>query len=102
MALTPLSSRDYQFENTDAQGHHDDQKRNAKKANWKADKTVLDYSERANCKTIQHQKPAFAICGPPNTGCDRASSCRQRELTRKRNRAIPRMENQGSIRVMHS
>jgi hypothetical protein len=56
---------------------------------------------RAKSKTIQHQKPAFAFCGPPNTRCDRAGSRRQGKLTQKPNRAVPRMESQRSIRVLH-
>jgi len=101
MTLAQQGSRDDQFENADAQSHEDNQERNRKKANSITDKGVLDESERAKRKTIQHQQPAFAICGPQNTGCDRAGCRRQRELTQKRNRAAPGMESQGSVRILH-
>ena len=101
MTLTPQGSRDYQFENAGAHRHQDDQERDSKKANSKTDKAVLNQSERAKRKAIQHQMPAFAVCGPQNTSCNRASSCRQCELAQKHYRAVPRMESQGSIRLLH-
>jgi hypothetical protein len=87
MTLTPQGSRGYPFENTDAHCYHDEQKCDSTQGDFETENAVKDQSERAQSKTVQHQKPEFALSGPPNARCDRASACRQGELTQKYNGA---------------
>ena len=101
MTLTPQGARACQFEHAGAQCHHHDQERDGTKADAEVDEAVANQPERAKRKSIQRQEPDLAPPRPPETSGNRTNPCRHGKLTQKRNRAIPRVECQGSIRALH-